>query len=262
MSTQDAAQRAGDAIAEVTGRDHHDIAVILGSGWDAVRDVAPSGIEVPYDQIPGFTPTTVHGHAGLLRSIGVGGHHVLLLSGRTHFYENRDADACVQSVRAARAAGCRTIILTNGSGALRPQWTPGTVVLISDHINLTAASPLTGDDFVDMTDAYSPDLRKMARRVDPDLPEGVYAQFIGPQFETPAEVRMAGTLGADLVGMSTALETICARAEGLQVLGLSLVTNPAAGISDHGVDHKDIVHVGDAAAGRTATLLMRILEEM
>lgn len=255
-----AAQQAAAAIAVRTGVRTHDVAVVLGSGWDGVRQAAPAGPDIPYTELTGFPATTVRGHAGVLRSTQVGASNVLLFSGRTHYYENRDAEASVQTVRTAAAAGCRIVVLTNGSGSLRPEWPPSTVVLIRDHINLTAASPLRGDRFVDMTDAYAPRLRDLARTVAPELPEGVYAQFIGPQYETPAEVRMAGTLGADLVGMSTALETIAARSEDLEVLGLSLVTNPAAGLSDEPIDADHILQVGDAAKDRSTALLMQILE--
>ncbi|MBA3745033.1 MAG: purine-nucleoside phosphorylase, partial [Sporichthya sp.] len=155
-------------------------------------------------------------------------------------------------------AGARAVVLTNAAGSLRPEWPPGTPVLIADHLNLTGASPLRGARFVDLTDAYSLTLRAHARTVRPALPEGVYAQFAGPQYETPAEVRMAGTLGADLVGMSTALETIAAREAGLDVLGLSLVTNAAAGTGPD-LDHADVLAAGRAAAGELGALLAEIL---
>jgi purine-nucleoside phosphorylase len=165
----------------------------------------------------------------------------------------------VHGVRTLAAAGCRGLLLTNAAGSLRAEWPPGTPVLIADHLNLTGASPLLGPRFVDLTDAYAERLRTVARTVRPGLPEGVYAQFAGPQYETPAEVRMAGILGADLVGMSTALEAIAARDLGMEVLGVSLVTNVAAGLSDAAVAHADVLAVGRAAAGELGALLDGVL---
>jgi purine-nucleoside phosphorylase len=154
------------------------------------------------------------------------------------------------------------MILTNGAGGIRDTWRPGHPTLISDHINLTAASPLRGATFVDLTDLYSARLRALCREIEPTLPEGVYAQFRGPQYETPAEVRMAGVLGAQLVGMSTALEAIAAREAGLEVLGLSLVTNAAAGITGEPLNHEEVLQAGNAAAVRMGSLLAALLERM
>jgi purine-nucleoside phosphorylase len=182
--------------------------------------------------------------------------------GRTHLYEGRGVDAVAHTVRTAAAAGCSRIVLTNGCGGLNPAWGPGTVVLIADHLNLTGRSPLRGAEFVDLTDLYSSRLRGLARDVDSALPEGVYAQLPGPQYETPAEIRMLGTLGADLVGMSTALEAIAARAAGMEVLGLSLVTNAAAGTTGAALDHAEVLASGRQAAHRLGTLLGGIVERM
>lgn len=259
MST---AETAAAEIAEKTGVASHDVAVVLGSGWATVADTLGISARIPYDEVTGMHPAGVPGHDGYVGSTVHAGHRVLLFSGRTHLYEGRGAEAVVQSVRIAAAAGCRSIILTNGAGSIHPQWPPGTPVLIRDHLNLTATSPLTGAQFVDLTDAYSPRLRQLARRVDPNLPEAVYAQFWGPQFETPAEVRMAATLGADLVGMSTALEAIAARAAGLEVLGLSVVTNLAAGLADTHIDHAELLSTVRVAGPRLAHLIIGILEEM
>ena len=167
--------------------------------------------------------------------------------------------AVVHGVRTAAAAGCTTIVITNGCGGLRPEWAPGTPVLISDHINLTAHSPIEGANFVDLTDLYSPRLRAVAQEVDPTLDEGVYVQFRGPHYETPAEVRMARVLGGDLVGMSTSLEAIAARQSGLEVLGISLVTNPAAGISETPLSHEEVLEAGQAAADRCGSLLAAVV---
>lgn len=255
---QDAARR----LAELTGVERHDVALVLGSGWGEAADLLGETVaEVPAPELPGFTPSAVVGHHGTIRSVRVTGtdRHALVLGARTHFYEGRGVRRVAHGVRTAAAAGARTLVLTNGCGGLVPEWAPGTPVLISDHINLTAASPLEGATFVDLTDAYSPRLRALARRVDPDLPEGVYVQFAGPHYETPAEVRMARTMGGHLVGMSTALETIAAREAGLEVLGISLVTNPAAGISPTPLSHAEVLEAGRAAGPRISRLLAEIV---
>jgi purine-nucleoside phosphorylase len=163
-------------------------------------------------------------------------------------------------VRAAAAAGVHTVILTNAAGALSEQYRVGYPVLISDHLNLTGRSPLVGAQFVDMVDAYSPRLRALARAIEPALPEGVYAGMPGPQYETPAEIRMLRTLGADLVGMSTVHETIAAREAGLEVLGLSLVTNMAAGITGQPISHDEVLEAGRQSATAMGSLLSRLVE--
>ncbi len=252
-----AAEAAAVRLRDRTGP--IDLAVVLGSGWNGVVSALGAGDGIPMSELPGFAPPTADGHRGVVHALTVGDRRVLVLAGRTHFYEHRDPAAVVHGVRTAAAAGARAIVLTNAAGALRPEWPPGTPVLLADHLNLTGASPLTGARFVDLTDAYSPALRAHARSVRPALPEGVYAQFPGPQYETPAEVRMAGILGADLVGMSTALETIAAREAGLDVLGLSLVTNAAAGTAGAALDHADVLAAGRAAADQLAGLLADIL---
>ena len=250
------AAEAAERLRELTGP--VDLAVVLGSGWHGAVDALGAADGFPMSELPGFTPPTAEGHPGRVHVAQAGRHRVLVLAGRTHFYEHRDAAAVVHGVRTVAAAGARAVVLTNAAGGLRPEWPPGTPVLIADHLNLTGASPLCGARFVDLTDAYSAGLRAHARTARPALPEGVYAQFPGPQYETPAEVRMAGLLGADLVGMSTALETIAAREAGLAVLGLSLVTNAAAGIGP-GLDHADVLAAGRAAAGELGALLSEIL---
>ncbi len=256
------ARQAADVIAQRTGNATHDVAVVLGSGWSAAADAFPLVAEIPYPEIPGFTASAVVGHSGFLRSVTVGAKRVLLFSGRTHYYEGRGVAPVVHGVRTAAAAGCGQLVLTNGCGGLNPEWPPGTPVLIADHLNLTATTPLLGADFVDLTEVYSRRLRDLARGIDPTLDEGVYAQFIGPQYETPAEVRMAGILGADLVGMSTVLEAIAARSAGLEILGLSLVTNAAAGLTGEALHHAEVLQAGRDAAARIAGLLTAILEQM
>ncbi|MDO5683154.1 MAG: purine-nucleoside phosphorylase, partial [Propionibacteriaceae bacterium] len=242
--------------------ERHDLALVLGSGWSSAADDLGEPIGTcELAELPGFAAPVVAGHGGALRIVRTPNDKVAaILTGRTHFYEGRGVDAVVHGVRTVAAAGASTFVVTNGCGSLNPDWAPGQPVLLRDHINLTGESPLRGATFVDLSEAYSPRLRELAHTVDPTLPEGVYVQFRGPQYETPAEVRMAGILGGDLVGMSTTLETIAARAVGLEVLGLSLVTNPAAGTSQELLDHTEVIAAGKAAGPRLAALLRGLVE--
>jgi purine-nucleoside phosphorylase len=256
------AQRAAGVLKRQTGYEHHDIAIVLGSGWVPAVDVlGEPDVEFGTADLPGFLPPAVEGHAGRIRSIEVAGRRVLAFLGRTHLYEGSGVDPVVHNVRVAAATGCRTVILTNACGGLRSGMQVGDPVLISDHINLTGRTPLVGPRFVDLSDVYSPRLRAKVREIDPSIAEGVYAMFHGPQYETPAEVRMAGILGADLVGMSTVLEAIAARAEGCEVLGISLVTNLAAGLGDK-LDHEEVLATGKAAATRMGELLAQLIPQL
>ena len=255
------AQDAARALAAATGAERHDVAVVLGSGWvPAADELGKPDAELAVTELPGFLPPAVAGHAGRLRSLTVGGRRVLVLLGRTHLYEGRGVGAVVHGVRVAAAAGCRTVVLTNAAGGLRDGLAVGQPVLIADHLNLTARSPLVGPRFVDLTDLYSARLRGLARAVDPSLAEGVYAALPGPHYETPAEIRMLRTLGADLVGMSRVLEAIAARAEALEVLGVSLVTNLAAGMTGEPLNHEEVLAAGRAAATRMGALLGTVIE--
>jgi purine-nucleoside phosphorylase len=250
-----AAQAAG-VLAERTGVDTHDVALVMGSGWlPAVDALGETVAELDLTDLPGFAPPAVAGHAGKVRSVRAGDTRLLVFLGRTHLYEGHGVRAVVHGVRTAAAAGCRVVVLTNGCGGLDEAWPPGTPVLISDHINLTATSPVEGATFVDLTDLYSPRLRALCREVDPSLDEGVYVQFPGPHYETPAEIRMVRVIGGHLVGMSTTLEAIAAREAGLEVLGISLVTNLAAGITGEPLDHTEVLAAGRAAATRMGELL-------
>lgn len=256
------AQAAAAVLAEATGAQRHDVALVLGSGWSAGAELlGPTLAAVDNIGVPGFRPAAVAGHAGTIRSVAIAdtGRRALVFGTRTHLYEGHGVRAVVHGIRTAAAAGCRVVVLTNGCGSLRPEWGPGTPVLLRDHVNLTATSPLEGPTFVDLTDLYAVRLRELARTVDPTLPEGVYVQFRGPQYETPAEVRMAQTIGGDLVGMSTTLEAVAARAAGLSVLGLSLVTNLAAGIGTQPLSHDEVIDAGRAAAERCGQLLADLL---
>ncbi|MGH3486499.1 MAG: purine-nucleoside phosphorylase [Actinopolymorphaceae bacterium] len=258
-----AAAAAATLLAERTGAARHDVAVVLGSGWRSAADqLGDTAVEVPFTDLPGFAPPAVAGHAGQVRSIAAGGRRVLAFLGRTHLYEGHGVAAAVHGVRTAVAAGCRVVVFTNGCGGLRPEWPPGSPVLISDHLNLTGLSPLVGAHFVDLTDLYAARLRALCREVEPALPEGVYAQLPGPHYETPAEIRYLQTVGADLVGMSTALEAIAARAGGAEVLGLSLVTNLAAGLSGEPLSHTEVLAAGQSAAGRMGRLLAAVVARL
>jgi purine-nucleoside phosphorylase len=258
--TQHLAKEAARTLADLTGVEQHDVALVLGSGWlPAVDALGDATADFATTDLPGFHDAGVAGHSGRIRSIRAGDKQLLVFLSRTHFYEGRGVAGVVHPVRTAAAAGCRTIVLTNGCGGLEESWQPGTPVLIADHINLTATSPIEGAHFVDLTDLYSARLRALCREVDPSLDEGVYVQFPGPHYETPAEVRMAGVLGGHLVGMSTTLEAIAAREAGMEVLGISLVTNLAAGIGDQPLNHEEVLEAGRAAASRMGDLLGRVV---
>lgn len=262
----DAARAAAATIAERTGVPRHDIALVLGSGWGGAADLLGEQVaELPAEDVPYFSASGVPGHAGTLRSVRIevdgGPRHALIVGARTHYYEGKGVRAVAHGVRTAAAAGASAVVLTNGCGGLRTEWPAGTPVLISDHLNLTAASPLEGATFVDLTDLYSPRLRALAREVDPSLAEGVYCQLPGPHYETPAEVQMVKRLGGDLVGMSTTLEAIAARHAGLEVLGISLVTNLAAGISPEPLSHAEVIEAGKAAGPRISALLAEIVQK-
>jgi purine-nucleoside phosphorylase len=264
------ASAAAAAVAERTGVERHDIAVVLGSGWAAAADrLGEPAVEVPMGELPGFAVPEVEGHATVVRSVPLpDDRRALVLLGRVHASEGHELAAVVHGVRTAVRAGCGIVVLTNAAGGLRDDLRPGQPVLISDHLNLTSRSPLTGPAapadlglprFLDLTDCWSARLRACARTVDPTLAEGVYAGVGGPHFETPAEIRMLRTLGADLVGMSTVHEAIAAHHLGAEVLGLSLVTNLAAGLGEGALAHHEVLDVAAAAAGAMGDLLAALV---
>lgn len=255
-------------IPHLTGRDRHKVAIALGSGLGG-QDGAPVGGEaIPYGEIDSMPPTAVIGHEGALYSGEVGGVPTLLFSGRSHLYEGHDPAIVTKWVRLAADAGCDTFILTNAAGAVRPTLEVGAPCLISDQLNLTATSPLIGPHdergprFPSMIDVYDPALRELARSIDPSLQEGVYAGLLGPAYETPAEIRMLATIGADLVGMSTVLEAMMARYLGARVLGISVVTNLAAGLSEEEPTHEEVARIGALAAGRVQRLLTDLIPQL
>ena len=241
------ADEAAAVLADRTGVASHDVVLVLGSGWAAAADgLGEIVADVPLDELPGFPAPTVLGHRNSALSVGVGDTNALVLGGRVHLYEGHPAATVVHGVRTAIAAGCGVVVLTNAAGGLNPNWPVGQPVLIADQLNLTGATRL----------------RALALDVDPMLPEGVYAGLLGGAFETPAEIRMMAGLGADLVGMSTVLETIAARHLGVEVLGISLVTNAAAGMGDTDLDHEDVLHAAAAAGPRMLALLRGVLERL
>jgi purine-nucleoside phosphorylase len=264
------AAEAAQALALRTGVAHHDVVVVLGSGWRPAADqLGEVTCAFPASELPGFHRPAVEGHGGELRSVDVDGTAVLVALGRVHAYEGHDLADVVHAVRTAVLAGCRTVVLTNAAGGLGEGMSIGQPVLVADHLNLTGRSPLTGPApdasigprFPDMTDLYSARLRAMARELEPSLAEGVYAGMHGPQYETPAEIRMLQTLGADLVGMSTVHEAVAARHMGAEVLAVSLVTNLAAGIGDS-LDHEDVLAVAARSADAMGALLARLVQQL
>ena len=244
-----------------------DLALVLGTGLGGLAEAVEEAVVIPYAELPGFPQPGVGGHAGRLVVGRLAGRRVALMQGRAHYYERGDAAAMGEPIKCLAGLGARAIVLTNASGSLRADWRPGTLAILADHLNLAGANPLFGDPsdarFVTMTDAYDPALRAALRRAGESLggapPEAVYAWFSGPSFETPAEIRMARALGADLVGMSSVPETLLARRFGLRVAGVSLVTNLGAGLEAAAPTHRETQAAAAAAAPRLQRLLARFI---
>ncbi|MDR2294980.1 MAG: purine-nucleoside phosphorylase [Microbacterium sp.] len=257
----DVARTAAADIARLTGVERHDIALTLGSGWGKAADLIGETVAtIPATEVTGFSKPALEGHVGTIRSLRTdSGKNVLIIGARTHYYEGHGVRRVVHSVRTAAATGAGVMVLTNGAGGIKETWKPGQPVLISDHINLTADSPIEGANFVDLTDLYSARLRGIAREVDATLDEGVYCQFRGPHYETPAEVQMAKAIGGHICGMSTALEAIAARQSGMEVLGFSLITNLAAGIQTTPLSHAEVIEAGREAEPVISDLLARVI---
>jgi purine-nucleoside phosphorylase len=262
------AEAAAAVLARETGGSRHEVAIVLGTGLDgAVDALGEPAATCSYARLPGLATPTVRGHHGEVASVLVGQRPVLVFRGRVHLYEGRSAPETVHAVRMAVAAGCQCVILTNSSGSLDPALGSGSIVAVADHINFTGQSPLIGlppdgggpSPFVDQTAIWSPRLRALVRSLDPTVSEGVYAQVLGPQFETPAEISMLRSMGADLVGMSTALEALAAVHVGAEVLGLSLVSNLAAGLTPR-VTVEDIRQAGVTGAPDVGRLLRALLD--
>jgi purine-nucleoside phosphorylase len=258
------------ALCRQSGVDRFDAAVVLGSGWLTAADaIGPAELELSLADIGGFMQPSVQGHTQSVRIVKRGQLSVLVYLGRIHLFEGHDPHTVTHGVRTAVAAGCRAIVLTNAAGGINPGYAVGQPVLISDHLNLTGRSPLAGplpaqvpSRFTDLTEVYSRRLRGLARDLDPSLAEGVYAGVPGPHFETPAEIRMLRTAGADLVGMSTVMEAIAARHLGAGVLGISMVSNPAAGLTDEPINHQDVLAATGASAAQVGTLLAELLPRL
>jgi purine-nucleoside phosphorylase len=240
--------------------------VVLGSGLGAVADELSGRIEIPYSELDGWPPSTAVGHAGKLVLGSLDGVDVAVLAGRAHLYEGYSARQVVFGVRLLGALGVRSFIFTNAAGGINPDYQRGALVLISDHINLQGTNPLAGlnDDalgprFPDMSEAYSKRYREIARELDPELTEGVYAAVLGPSYETPAEIRYLRAIGADLVGMSTVPEVIAANHLGAKVLAISCVTNMAAGILPQKIDHQEVLETGRMVRDRLIRLLKAVV---
>ena len=258
---------AAAKIAEITGKPKHDVALVMGSGWMPATDALGKPThEFAVTDVPGFPAPTVVGHGGLIRSYEIDGAkgkiQALVFLGRTHLYEGKGLEPVVHGARTAVKAGCKVIVLTNACGGINRDYKVGQPVLIRDHISMTATSPLIGADFVDLTDLYSKRIRELVKREDPSLAEGVYVHWRGPAYETPAEINMLRTVGADLVGMSTVPEAIAAHALGAEILGISLVTNAAAGVTGEKLSHTEVMEAGKAAAGRMGELLAKVLKQL
>lgn len=256
-----AAAAAAGALARRTGIPEHDVAVVLGSGWTAAADAfGPPVADLAVTDLPGFRAPVADGHLGRVRSYELEGRRLLVFLGRTHLYEGHGPDPVAHAVRTAAAAGCRTVVLTSANGSLRADWPAGTGVVVTDHLNLTAVSPLAGAQFIDLTDLYTPALRALACAAEPGLVNGVYAMLPGPHYETQAEARMIRAFGADVIGMSTVLEAIAARAEGMDVLGLSVVTTIE--IDGPPIDPAEVVATAAAAAARLGGTLAAVLRQL
>ena len=260
VDPRERAAQAASAVAELTGVARHDATVVIGSGWDAAADALGRVVaEIPVVDLPGFVAPVAPGHRGVVRSYDLDGLAVLVFFGRTHIFEGLGPAPVSHPVRVGAAAGSRVAVLTNATGSLRADWTPGTAVLIRDHINWTRISPVVGANFVDLTDAWSPRLRGIARALDPGLVEGVYALMPGPSVQSGAETRMLRGFGADLVGMSVAIEAIAAREAGLELLGLSI----ASTLEDAGIelDPIKVLEIAHATARRLGPVIAGVLTQ-
>jgi len=262
-----AATEAAKEIAKRTGVASHDVALVMGSGWvTAVDALGTPAYECDAHEITGFAAPAVEGHSGKVRSYEIKSDdktiRALVFLGRTHLYEGKGMEPVVHGVRTAVKAGCNIVILTNACGGINPKYKVGEPVLIRDHISMTAASPLSGATFVDLTDLYSKRIREIVKSEDTSLQEGVYVHWRGPTYETPAEILMMRTMGADLVGMSTVPEAIAAHALGAEVLGISLVSNAAAGMTGEKLNHEEVIAAGKAAASRMGELLKNVIPKI
>lgn len=269
MSGDERVAAAAAAIRRRLGDRRPNAAIVLGSGLGGLADRITDPVRMGYRDVPGFPLATVQGHGAELVAGGLAQQTVLVQSGRFHMYEGHDAATCALPIRVFAMLGIPVVVLTNAAGGIRRTFMPGTLMLIADHVNLTFRNPLFGpvlpgeERFPDMSDPYDPGLRAVARTVARErgvrLEEGVYAGLLGPSYETPAEIRMLERLGADAVGMSTVVEVVAARARGLRCVGISIITNAAAGISAEKLSHTEVMETAERVNGALASLLEGIV---
>lgn len=265
-------QRAAEAVREAIAPRRPRVAIVLGSGLGFLGDAVKDSVRVPYASIPGFPQPTVLGHAGELIAGMLDDVPVIAQSGRFHLYEGHDAWTAALPVRVFATLGVKTLIVTNAAGGIRRTFRPGTLMLIADHLNLMSRNPLTGpveqgdERFPDMSDPYDAELRTLARRVAAErgipLEEGVYAGLLGPSYETKAEIEMLKRIGADAVGMSTVPEIVAARARGIRCLGISTITNAAAGLGGETLSHKEVLEASDSVRGRLTALVRGVVKAL
>jgi len=268
-------ERAEKAARMIRGRTQTEasVAIVLGSGLGGFADELSAATAIPYDEIPGFARATVEGHAGRLVIGKIGDSAVAAMQGRFHFYEGYSLEEVTFPIRVLKLLGVRTLILTNASGALNVEFTPGSLMVITDHINLMGVNPLIGPNderfgprFPDLSTTYAPALQDIvvqeARTMGMQMFRGVYASLTGPSYETPAEIHMVRSLGADAVGMSTVPEAIVARHMDMQVVGISCITNLAAGVSDRPVDHSQVMAMGEQVREQFTKLLRRVIPKL
>jgi purine-nucleoside phosphorylase len=266
LDALEAAVRAKTDLVPVAG-------IVLGSGLGGLADEVDEPVAIPFENLPGWPAATAPGHAGRLLLGRLGGTPVVMLQGRFHMYEGNDPGLVVQPVLLFQRLGARLVVLTNAAGGIDPSYGPGTLMVIRDHLNLTGRTPLLGPNadsmgprFPDLTNAWDPELREAlhaaGRAEGVPLTEGVYAGLLGPQYETPSEVRYLRTLGADSVGMSTVLECIAARWAGLKVCGVSLVTNAGAGYTGEPLTHEEVLAAGAEAGPRLAKVIRRFIADL
>ncbi|XEC92813.1 purine-nucleoside phosphorylase [Paenibacillus tarimensis] len=270
MSTMSQIREAADYIRSVADHKSPDVGLIMGSGLGILGDYITDAVVIPYRDIPHFPVSTVEGHAGELMIGQLSGRTVVLMRGRFHMYEGYGPELTAFPVRVMKALGVHTLVVTNAAGGINTEYEPGDLMLISDHINLTGRNPLIGpnDDelgvrFPDMSEAYSRRIRGLARKAGAEqgieLQEGVYIGVLGPSYETPAEIRMMRTMGADAVGMSTVAEVVAARHSGIEVLGISCISNMAAGILDQPLSHQEVMETTERVKSRFLGLVMSVI---
>jgi purine-nucleoside phosphorylase len=268
----DRAQKAARVIRSRSSAEVS-VAIVLGSGLGGFADELTDATEIRYDEIPGFARATVEGHAGRLVLGKAGEITIGVMQGRFHFYEGYSLEEVTFPIRVLKLLGVNTLVLTNAAGSLNVEFTPGSLMVISDHLNLLGDNPLRGENderfgprFPDLTSVYAPELQNIvideANAMGLELRRGIYAALAGPSYETPAEIHMVRTLGADAVGMSTVPEAIVARHMSMKVIGISCITNLAAGVSNRPIDHSQVMQIGERVRGSFTELLRRVVKRL